>query len=125
MAKQIMIVDDDRNILEFMNLALTFEGYDVRVSTTGKDLQQVLQPGDLPDLILLDVKLTDEDGRAICKQHLMSPVRLNALYGYCFASSCLTISRAFSRVTPELSKIWLASPSSRRSRPSNRCSVPR
>jgi DNA-binding response OmpR family regulator len=67
MAKQIMIVDDDRNILEFMNLALTFEGYDVRVSTTGKELQQV-QPDELPDLILLDVKLIEEDGRAICKQ---------------------------------------------------------
>jgi DNA-binding response OmpR family regulator len=67
MAKQIMIVDDDRNILEFMNLALTFEGYDVRVSTTGRDLQQV-QPSDLPDLILLDVKLIEEDGRVICKQ---------------------------------------------------------
>jgi len=67
MAKQIMIVDDDRNILEFMHLALAFEGYDVRVSTTGRDLQEV-QPSDLPDLILLDVKLVDEDGRAICKQ---------------------------------------------------------
>ena len=67
MAKQIMIVDDDRNILEFMHLALAFEGYDVRVSTTGRDLQQA-QPSDLPDLILLDVKLVDEDGRAICKQ---------------------------------------------------------
>jgi DNA-binding response OmpR family regulator len=66
MTKQIMIVDDDSNILEFMHLALAFEGYDVRVSTTGRELQQV-QPGDLPDLILLDVKLAEEDGRAICK----------------------------------------------------------
>ncbi len=67
MAKQITIIDDDRNILEFMHLALAFEGYDVRVSTTGRDLQEV-QPGNLPDLILLDVKLVEEDGRAICKQ---------------------------------------------------------
>jgi DNA-binding response OmpR family regulator len=67
LAKQIMIVDDDINILEFMYLALEFEGYDVRTSTTGKELQQV-QPGELPDLILLDVKLIEEDGRVICKQ---------------------------------------------------------
>jgi DNA-binding response OmpR family regulator len=67
MGKQIMIVDDDKNILEFMHLALSFEGYDVRVSTTGRELQQV-QPRNLPDLILLDVKLVEEDGRAICKQ---------------------------------------------------------
>jgi CheY-like chemotaxis protein len=63
MAKQILIVD----ILEFMQLTLGYEGYNVRVSTTGKELQQ-LRPSDLPDLILLDVRLTEEDGRVICKQ---------------------------------------------------------
>ncbi len=67
MAKQIMIVDDDRNILEFMHMALEFEGYDVRVSTSGKELQK-MQINELPDLILLDVRLIDEDGRMICKQ---------------------------------------------------------
>lgn len=68
MAKQIMIVDDDRNILEFMYLMLSFEGYDVLVSTTTEEIQQ-LRPGDLPDLILLDVMLSEEDGQVIC-QHL-------------------------------------------------------
>jgi DNA-binding response OmpR family regulator len=67
MAKQIVIVDDDINILEFMQLALVDEGYDVRVSTTGKGIQQG-RPSDLPDLILLDVMLAEEDGRAICRQ---------------------------------------------------------
>ncbi len=67
MAKQIMIVDDDNNILEFMHLALEFEGYDVRVSTSGKDLQR-MQRNELPDLILLDVRLINEDGRVICKE---------------------------------------------------------
>src|SRR5215471_11734923 len=66
MAKQIMIVDDDRNILEFMHLALAFEGYDVRVSTTGRELRHA-DLRVLPDLILLDVKLIEEDGRMICK----------------------------------------------------------
>lgn len=67
MAKQIMIVDDDHNILEFMHLALEFEGYDVRVSTSGKELQR-MQRNELPDLILLDVRLVNEDGRTICKE---------------------------------------------------------
>ncbi len=67
MAKQIMIVDDDNNILEFMHLALEFEGYNVRVSTSGKDLQH-MRRNELPDLILLDVRLIDEDGRMIRKQ---------------------------------------------------------
>jgi DNA-binding response OmpR family regulator len=67
MAKHIMVVDDDRNILEFMRLALTFEGYIVRVSTTGRELRQVLSH-ELPDLMLLDVKLAEEDGRIICQR---------------------------------------------------------
>ncbi len=68
MAKQIVIVDDDVDILEFMQLTLAYAGYDVRVSSTGKDIEQ-LRPSDLPDLILLDVMLAEEDGRVIC-QHL-------------------------------------------------------
>ena len=67
MAKQIMIVDDDTTILEFIQLALVFEGYDVRVSTTGNELRQA-DPHELPDLLLLDVKLIEEDGRVICTQ---------------------------------------------------------
>jgi DNA-binding response OmpR family regulator len=67
MAKQIMIVDDDRDILELMYLMLAYEGYDVHVSTTAHEIQQ-LRPSDLPDLILLDVKLAEEDGRVICQR---------------------------------------------------------
>lgn len=66
MAKQIVVVDDDLDILEFIQLALTYEGYHVRVSTTGRTVQQIWLGG-LPDLILLDVKLAGEDGRVICK----------------------------------------------------------
>lgn len=36
MAKQIVVVDDDTDILEFIQLALTFEGYHVRVSRYGQ-----------------------------------------------------------------------------------------
>ena len=66
MAKQIMIVDDDEDNLELMQLIFECAGYDARGSTTRKEIQQV-QPGDLPDLILLDVKLAEDEGRAICK----------------------------------------------------------
>jgi DNA-binding response OmpR family regulator len=66
MAKQIMIVDDDTDILQFMQLALALAGYEVRVSTTGRELRQV-PPPELPDLILLDVRLVENDGRLICK----------------------------------------------------------
>jgi DNA-binding response OmpR family regulator len=67
MTKQIVVVDDDRNILEFMQLTLEDQGYHVKVSTDGGYVLQ-LRPGNLPDLILLDVQLSGEDGRAICQQ---------------------------------------------------------
>ena len=67
MAKQIVVVDDDRDILEFMQLTLEYEGYRVKASPDGGCFRQ-LQPGDLPDLILLDVQLSGEDGRAICRK---------------------------------------------------------
>lgn len=66
MTKQIMIVDDDGDTLELMQLILECAGYDVRASTTGKEIQQG-HPGDLPDLILLDVKQAEDEGRALCK----------------------------------------------------------
>ena len=67
MAKQIVVVDDDRDILEFMQLTLECEGYHVEASTNGGCIRQ-LQPEHLPDLILLDIQLSGEDGRAICRQ---------------------------------------------------------
>ena len=66
MAKQIMIVNDDVDSLELMQLMLECAGYDVQGCTTVNDLQQLRQ-SDLPDLILLDMKQAEEEGRGICK----------------------------------------------------------
>jgi CheY-like chemotaxis protein len=65
MTKQIMIVDDDVETLELMQMILESAGYDVSGSTTGKEIQQG-QSSDLPDLILLDVKQAEDEGRALC-----------------------------------------------------------
>jgi CheY-like chemotaxis protein len=65
MTKQIMIVDDDVDNMELMQLVLECAGYDVQGSTYGKAIQLV-QPGDLPDLILMDVKQAEDKGHAIC-----------------------------------------------------------
>jgi two-component system, OmpR family, phosphate regulon response regulator PhoB len=67
MTKQIIIVDDDRDILDMMQLTLEYEGYQVKASTNSNCFRQ-LQPGNLPRLILLDVQLSGEDGMAICRQ---------------------------------------------------------
>ncbi len=77
MAKQIMIVDDDIDSLELMQLLLECAGYDVRGSTTVKEIQQG-QLDDLPDLILLDVKRAEDEGRAFCK-HLKTNEQTKAV----------------------------------------------
>ncbi len=67
MAKKILIVDDDEGILQGFQAILESEGYEV---TTLPDAECIhsLPKNRYPDLILLDVLLSGEDGRKHCKQ---------------------------------------------------------
>jgi len=64
--KRILVVDDDPDILEFLQVILEEEGYIVATSDKGEYLEQ-LRNGELPHLILLDVLLSGKDGREIVK----------------------------------------------------------
>lgn len=66
MKKRIVVVDDQKAILEVLQVALEMEGYQVETSRTGAYLQHMHPP--FPDLILLDIFLEGEDGRVICQQ---------------------------------------------------------
>ncbi len=68
--KKILVVDDEPDILEFLQVILEEEGYAVLTSEKGEFLEQ-LHNGGLPDLILVDVLLSGKDGREIVK-HLKS-----------------------------------------------------
>jgi CheY-like chemotaxis protein len=68
--KKLLVVDDDKDILHFIQLIFEDEGYQVQTSTKGQYLEQ-LHNGGLPNLILLDVFLSGKDGRDIVK-HLKS-----------------------------------------------------
>src|SRR5205085_4540524 len=63
--KKILVVDDDENILEMVQLVLEDEGYQVETSPNGACFQQM--HGELPNLILLDILLSGEDGRELCR----------------------------------------------------------
>lgn len=67
MVKQIVVVDDERDILDFLTLALELEGYSVKASTDSRCFRQLAQDK-LPDLILMDVQLAGEDGRTLCRK---------------------------------------------------------
>ena len=65
--KKILVVDDEPDILEFLQVILEEEGYTV-VTTTKGEFVEKLHDGGLPELILLDVLLSGKDGREIVKQ---------------------------------------------------------
>lgn len=61
MAKKILIVDDEKDIVEFFGLILGREGFQVSTATNGKDCLR-LAAAERPDLILLDINMPEMDG---------------------------------------------------------------
>ena len=69
-SKKILVVDDELDILEFLQIILEEEGYEVATADKGECVEK-LRTGELPDLIVLDVLLSGKDGRTIAR-HLKS-----------------------------------------------------
>ena len=64
--KWIAVVEDDPTTLRMMQEILESVGYGVLTCTNGAALEAALQ--DLPDLIILDVLLLNEDGLELCRR---------------------------------------------------------
>jgi DNA-binding response OmpR family regulator len=65
MQKKIFIADDDPGILEAFRMMLEDEGYIVLAHTHGNIVDEVLM--DPPDLLLLDIWMSGQDGREVAK----------------------------------------------------------
>jgi DNA-binding response OmpR family regulator len=63
----ILIVDDDSRICRLIQRYLEQEGYRVRVASSGKEMRQTLAEVKV-HLVLLDVRLPDEDGFALARE---------------------------------------------------------
>ncbi|MHB1177656.1 MAG: response regulator [Daejeonella sp.] len=64
--KKIMIADDDPGILDAVGMMLEFEGYEVTSTLNGVNVLQV--ESNFPDLFLLDIWMSGQDGRDICRE---------------------------------------------------------
>ena len=67
MEAHILVVDDDVAIRELINEYLTENNFKVSVAETGADMDKVLSV-EIVDLVILDLKLPDEDGLAIARR---------------------------------------------------------
>jgi DNA-binding response OmpR family regulator len=67
MEAHILVVDDDATIRDLVREYLSEHDYQVSVAETGADMDKVLS-ADVVDLVILDLKLPDEDGLAIARR---------------------------------------------------------
>lgn len=67
-SKKIIVVDDSPAILDSVKLMLNLEGFEVSNYERGSDMfNSLLETSTKPDVILMDMWLSGEDGRDICK----------------------------------------------------------
>jgi two-component system phosphate regulon response regulator PhoB len=68
MAKEsVLVVDDERDILELVKYNLDKEGYQVTVVTTGEDALAAARTKS-PDIVILDLMLPGVDGLEVCRR---------------------------------------------------------
>lgn len=65
MPKKILVVDDDKGIVDALTLILEDEGYSLKTTLKGDEVFAFTEKFK-PDLILLDVLMSGHDGRVIC-----------------------------------------------------------
>jgi DNA-binding response OmpR family regulator len=67
MAKKVMLVDDDANMIKFLTALLEDNGYEVLSALDGSDGFKMLQEV-VPDLLVLDVMMPKKSGFTLFKQ---------------------------------------------------------
>jgi len=67
MPKKVLIIDDEKNIVDIINFNLKKEGYKVLTAADGEEGVAVVF-AENPDLILLDIMMPKMDGYEVCKK---------------------------------------------------------
>ena len=67
MAKYVLIVDDEPNIVLSLEFLMKKDGYEVRSVSNGEEAMQAIAEK-IPDLILLDVMMPRKDGYELCQE---------------------------------------------------------
>jgi DNA-binding response OmpR family regulator len=71
--KKLLIIDDDEAVLDVMQEALTYEGFEVLISNKADNIHTLINNYS-PDLLLIDYILKGINGGDICHQVKNDPV---------------------------------------------------
>jgi DNA-binding response OmpR family regulator len=67
MLKRILVLDDNKDILEIVTEALSYEQFEVKSVNESKQVMPLI--GEFqPDLVILDYRVAGENGGEICRQ---------------------------------------------------------
>src|SRR5829696_7825361 len=69
---RILVIDDDLDILVVMEILLNMKGFEIDVTSKWENTFDKIESFK-PDLILLDVLISGNDGRVLCKQLKSDP----------------------------------------------------
>ena len=76
MLKRILVLDDHQDVLDVIQEVLTYEQYEVLITSDDTNIISTIQTF-MPDLLLMDYKLTGSNGGEICKQIRANPAFLH------------------------------------------------
>jgi CheY-like chemotaxis protein len=71
----ILVVDDDESIRDFVLIALSDEGYEVKGASNGLKALEIVSQNHQPDLILLDVRMPVMRGKEFAEAYLKLTVK--------------------------------------------------
>jgi two-component system OmpR family response regulator len=77
--QRVLVVDDEPSIIDAVSTALRYEGFDVKVATTGRAALSSAQDSP-PDLIVLDVMLPDLDGIEVTRRLRADGINVPVLF---------------------------------------------
>lgn len=66
--KKVMIVDDDRFLVDMYSLKFSKFGFDIESATKGEEALEKLRGGANPDVLMLDVVMPSLDGIGLLKK---------------------------------------------------------
>ena len=69
--EKVLVVDDDKEIINFMEFNLKSEGYSILKAYNGKDALQLVENNDI-HLIILDIMMPEIDGMEVCRRVRMT-----------------------------------------------------